>query len=178
MSVALKVLITLVWGWVSRMCGGAPPKLPWGLDQWLYALPYLVVCLPSWWSIAAYLGAVLGKRMGHGRGMSLREPMKPGSKPEKIEFLILWLQPHLPVYWYKVLILALTGLAVSLVAGIVTHNPVLALSGLLKAPGYMIGWAIYPSGKGRGIPYLNEATAIGEALGLLSIGVVVYYWQL
>lgn len=167
-----KLIIALIWGWISRMAGGAPPKLLYGLDAWLYALPYAIICLPSFWSIPAYLIAALGKRLGHGRGISLKAPLI--GEPEKIEWLTIWVKPYIPVYWYKVLILSATGLVCSLVAGIICGSWIIALSGLLKGPAYMIGWAIYPKGTGRGIKYLNEATAIGEFLtGFLCIGVLL-----
>lgn len=158
-------LVAIYMAYLSRMCGGAPPSMPWGLAQWLYAIPYLYFGIP------AYLCAVLGKRTGHGRGISLNEPMKPDSKPEKLECLILWAQPRLPVYSYKCLILAVTGLAETLAAVVIClifsawpQAAIMALAGLSKPIAYMIGWLVYPSGSGRGIPQLNEATQIGEAL--------------
>lgn len=156
------------------MCGGGPPYLPYRLAAWLYALPYLFVCLPSWWAVAAYLAAVLGKRTGHGGGLDLGRWAGP-RETEKLEYLIVWLRGRIPEYWYDVLIMAITGLSVSLVAGIVTGNIWIALSGLLKAPAYMIGWAVYPNGHGKGIPHLNEATAIGEFLtGFFCVGALVF----
>lgn len=142
-------LIALAFGWVSRMCGGGPPKLPWVTDQLIYALPYAFIASPAGpWAVLAYAGAVLGKLTGHGRGISLGEPMKEGSKPERLEYLILWLQPYLPVYWYKVLILSVTGLAVTALPSVVLlpldprASVLILLSGLLKAPAYMLGWKI------------------------------------
>ncbi len=179
-------------GWLSRMSGGGPPKLPWGLDQWLYATPYMLIGLPALGAIAAamelnskskkyihavlplaYFGAFIGKRTGHGGGLDMGTSEKEpgaGRDPEKLEYLILWLHDKMPRYWYDALIMAITGIAVTLPAGIVVGflNPwagaFLAVSGLSKAPAYMIGWAIYPDGTGRGIPHLNEATAIAEFL--------------
>lgn len=173
-------LIIPYMAYTSRMCGGAPPALRWGLEQWIYAIPYLYFGLP------AYVCAVLGKRTGHGRGMSLNEPMKPDSKPERVEAVILWLQPYMPVYWYKCLILALTGavevmgaVVVCLIFGQWLAALVMAVAGLSKPVAYMIGWAVYPAGHGRGIPQLNEATQIGEALYGAFIGLaVVLVWLL
>jgi hypothetical protein len=42
---------------------------------------------------------------------------------------------------------------------------------------YIIGWAVYPDGKGKGIPHLNEVTAIGEFLTGI-IGYVVLFCAL
>jgi len=36
----ISVVGALLYGWNSRMAGGGPPKLPLGLDQWIYAIPY------------------------------------------------------------------------------------------------------------------------------------------
>ncbi len=205
MILLIILTFSFVGGWLSRMCGGAPPKMPWGLDQWLYALPYLLISLPAaltlatvlsvkkenrkyfWaivWAIALlpYAGAFIGKRTGHGGGMDLatnnKEP-DDGREPEKLEYLILWLHGKIPQYWYDALLLAITGLAVTLIAGVMMSfiNPlwgaVLALSGLTKAPAYMIGHLIYPNQRGRGIPYLDHATAIGEFLtGFFGYGIL------
>ncbi len=189
----------LIGGWLSRMCGGAPPKLPFGLDQWIYALPYLVISLPAATPVAAffdgmaekkrwfrfivllpYTAAFLGKRTGHGGGMDLASNNKEpgaGREAERLEFLILPLHGKIPQYWYDALLLAITGLAVTLLAGVtvcffnVQAGLLIMLSGILKAPAYMIGRAIYPNSRGDGIPYLNEATAIGEFLtGFFSYG--------
>lgn len=197
------LIFALIGGWLSRMCGGAPPKLPWGLDQWLYALPYLVISLPASLAVAAlastkkenrkyfssiallpYTAAFLGKRTGHGGGMDLatnnKEPGQ-GREAERLEFLILPLHGKISQYWYDTLLLAITGIAVTLLAGILVMfvsfgcGLLLAISGLSKAPAYMIGALIYPDRKGRGIPHLNEATAIGEFLtGFFAYGVLAF----
>lgn len=197
------ILFSLLGGWLSRMCGGAPPKLPFGLDQWLYGLPYLLIGVPAMlmvtaWSksaskwnkwypatlLAAYLSAVIGKRTGHGGGMDLgHSPEEPGKgrEAEKIEYLILWLDGQLSKYWYDALLLALTGLLVTVPAGILVAfispfwGAFLAVSGITKPIAYMIGWAIYPNFTGKGLKWLNEATAIGEFLtgffAYLSLGI-------
>lgn len=182
--IAVKSLFTLLGGILSRLCGSDKYGLPLGLEQWLYALPYgLINIAGGWWAIAAFAGAFLGKRTGHGRGMSLKEPMKVGSKPEKLEYLVLWLQDKMSTYWYKVLITAVTGLATTLAAGIIFAiyqdtfwGIFIALSGLTKAAAYMIGWEIFPDGKDHDFPIteLDEATEIGEALtGLFGYAALV-----
>lgn len=85
------ILCTLVWAYVSRMCGGAYPKLTHGKDQWYYAIPYFIagllaalssqigIGLGFWWfiGISLFLGllsfglAFLGKRTGHGQWFDL-----------------------------------------------------------------------------------------------------------
>lgn len=211
MTLILIVSFALLGGWFSRMCGGGPPKLPWGLDQWIYAFPYMLIALlpsatilyllkfvddekkPNWKYVALvavgpYLGALVGKRTGHGGGLDMgrseKEPFA-GRDPEKLEYLILWLHDKMPRYWYDALIMAITGLAVTLVPGIVVAfldlwaGVFLALSGLSKAPAYMIGYLIYPNGQGRGIPHLNEGSAIGEFLtGFFGYGAlgITFIW--
>lgn len=179
------------------MCGGGPPKLPWGLDQWIYGLPYALIALPitftagvffgraeknpkyMWATILLpYAGAVVGKRTGHGGGIDMGT-WTGERDDEALEFLIKPLRGKISEYWYDALLLAITGVAVTLIAGFVLMfiHPwagiLLALSGLTKAPAYMIGWAIYPTGSGKGIPHLNEATAIGEFLtGFFAYGIL------
>lgn len=116
------------------------------------------------------MSTVTAKRTGHGGGIDAGTSTKV-REDEKLEFIIKPLHGKISEYWYDMLLLAVTGLAVTLPAGIVLAfanieaGLLVVLSGLLKAPGYMIGWLIYPDGHGRGIPHLNEATAIGEFLG-------------
>lgn len=180
----MSLLIIPYMAWLSRMCGGAPPKLPLGLDQWLYALGYLALWpIAGPWALAAYAGGFIGKRLGHGRGMSLKEPMKQGADPERVEALILWLQPYMPVYWYKALVLALTGAAEVVLAVIVLgaygawpQAAVMAAAGFVGKPlAYIIGWGIYPQGSGKGIPQLDEATRIGEFLYGAFIGLGLFF---
>lgn len=163
----------IIGGIISRMCGSERVKLPFGLAQWIYALPYGLVCLPAGiLALAGYGAAFAGKRTGHGRGISLGHMIKVTAKPEKLEFLVRWLKNNVPVYWYKVLILAVTGMAVTLLPGIllalyqnVFWGVFLALSGVTKAPAYMIGWAIFPQGEDDFfVSEMNEATEIGEFL--------------
>lgn len=209
MDLMMTLIVTLLFafalagGWLSRMCGGGPPKLPYGLDQWLYSLPYLLICLPAVAVIAALLGAtkesrkryyplvllpyggaVVGKRTGHGGGIDAGTS-EVVRDDEKLEAIIKPLHGKISEYWYDILLLAVTGIATTLVAGImlaflnVWAGMAVALSGLTKGPAYMIGWAIYPNGSGKGIPHLNEATAIGEFLtgffAYLILGVAAYF---
>lgn len=182
------LLFALAGGWLSRMAGGGPPKLPWGLDQWLYGLPYALIALPVTAPFAAfmglkeknskvalcilllpYIGAVAGKRTGHGGGIDVGT-WTADREDEKLEFIIKPLHGKIPEYWYDALLLGVTGIACTLIASVmvmfvdVWGGLALMLSGSTKAPAYMIGWWIYPTGGGKGIPHLNEATAIGEFL--------------
>lgn len=190
------------------MCGGMPPKLPLCLDQVLYALPFAVIVfllyLPTvqsllypypWyiWQLSGISGllALLGKLTGPGRGISLFEPMKSGSKPEKVEILILWLYPCIPTIAYKALILTLCEAIVW--AGIsFALSPWLILCALIRPAAYFIGWSIWwaadkagqisvtQTEKGMGyrrirfMPrYFDTHTAIGEALTGAASGAVL-----
>ena len=129
---------------LSRMNGGKEPiDLPWGLDAFVLAAPYLLLYpMIGWWVVPAYFGAVVGIRLGHGRGFRYDEGFKPKSVPERVEVLI---PSNLPVWAQKALIMALTGLAVVLVAAIVLafhgylwQAAVLLLSGGLKSAAYAL----------------------------------------
>lgn len=169
---------------LGRLHGGGfihgVPKL---LKAVLWALPFAVASGAAVWpyvgpwtafaiSVAVLAFTGIMKNTGHGRGMSIGEDMEPGSKPEKLEYLILWLQPYMPNYWYKTSIMAVIGLfrQISPAVAIGWHFPpagaIVALGGLVGLPlAYLIGWKIYPDGKGDGPEVFHEATAIGEGLG-------------
>lgn len=184
------VLFSFIGGFLSRMCGGMRPKLPWGLDQWLYALPYGLLPGAALWALnpyvavvlglLSYAGALLGKRTGHGGGLDLGTWTRPRDD-ERLEFLIKPLHGKIPEYWYDVLLLAITGLAVSLVASvsIAVVNPLAAIptlvGGLLKPLPYMLGWKLHPKSESPSkVKELDEATEVGEAgtglLGYLGLG--------
>jgi len=160
----------------SRLCG-AKSFLPLGLEQWLYAAPYsvvtFIVLLPlvvSWhiWALSALAGAtaLIGKRLGHGRGISIGEPMKPGSKPERVEWPVLWLQPLIPNWLYKSLILLLceaivwTGIAIAI-------SPWLMLAALCRPVAYLIGWYVLRN--------TYKPTVIGEILTGAFAGAVLAF---
>lgn len=127
------------------------------IGQALFAAPYgvLVGGLPGF---AVWVFTTIMVCLGYGRGISLEKPNMIG-EPEKIEFLIKWLQPHISVYWYKVSILSLSGLLITLPAGLLTLNPIVALSGLLKGPAYALSFKL---GKGtEGGEYLTGALLWG-----------------
>lgn len=179
-------------GHASRFKKYFPRPLP----QIALAIPFAYVTPLSWgqplcfWIAGAVLIlTTLAWLTGHGRFFSLDAPLT--GKPETLEFLIKWLIPYVPAYWYKALGLALTGIAVTLPAGIACLNPILALSGVLKAPAYMFGWMVQGWARRAGkikrrvswngtetyeaisfLPrHLDGANEIGEALtGLFLLG--------
>lgn len=198
--ILLLILLTLLFAWVSRMCGGGWPSLPWGLDQWVYALPYglfsLWACLQSSMSLLlilllfslAYFGAFAAKRTGHGQYIDLGSWVRK-IVGERLDFILDWFFDEDPnevadnvkgSYWRDVAGQALTGFAVSLACGVVIATVsdlligvLIAFSGLLKAPAYMVGWMIFPNGKDDDDKdeELDEATELGEFFtGLFCIG--------
>jgi len=121
--------------------------------------------------ILTTLAMVTGHGNAHDMGKS------PRGEDETLEFTVKWLHGKIPEYWYDVLLMSVLGLAISLPCGIATLNPLIALSGLLKAPAYMIGHYMYDNspkvarkdneGKTyQGIQYLprhlDYATELGE----------------
>lgn len=167
---------------------------PW--NQALFALPYAVIAWPMGWALGLITWGLTtaGVITGHGRGLSLNDPTLIGN-PETLEILTKWAIPYMPVYWYKVLVLSVTGLAVTIPAGIFTLNPILALSGHFKGPAYMLGFEIYKlspkrlkwftNAKGEveyydGVSWLphhlDTGPEIGEFLtGAILWGIVGYY---
>ncbi|MCC7305831.1 MAG: hypothetical protein IT558_06180 [Alphaproteobacteria bacterium] len=187
--------------WVSRMCGGAPPPLGRPYTQILYAIPLGLICLKSGvFTLAAFAGAYFGKSTGHGQWMSLAHVIKKVHE-EPLDFIVTWFWGPDPrviasddaqavilsreygltkLYWRCVSGLVVVGTAVTIIPALIFGvfvSPVgallLLISGALKGPAYMIGWKIYPTGGGSGIPELNQATQIGEFLTGLFTGVAI-----
>ncbi len=171
----------ILGGWISRMAGGGWPKLPFGLDQHLYAIPYAAVCYPiaGWWCAAAYVGAFLGKRTGHGGYIDLGTSEKV--RHHRADIFLEALRGKIPEYWYDFIGLIITGIAVTLIPGlaVAVHSSllwgsVLILSGALKAPAYAIGWRMDVFNKGP----LDEPTAQGEFFtgffGWGVLGIITY----
>lgn len=95
------IILSMAFGWVSRMCGGGGPKLPWGIDQPLYAIPHGVLGFMATksalaagtafgfsiapWAIYSLIAAgtlipwgfaFAGKRLGHGQWFDLGTTLK------------------------------------------------------------------------------------------------------
>ena len=191
---------------VSRIHGGAVP-MPKVIKNLLWAVAFGYVTFEAYQAeysntlipaiVAAIVTAIsLMKATGHGQYMSLGTVWKP-IKPEKLDWVVrLWfgvdprtrnplLEPE-DIYDRCLLGLAVTGVA-AVIGGVIALgylNPIagliLAIGGALKAVSYTIGWYLYPSGKGKGLPQLNEATQVGEfltglfaGLGLAIVAVIV-----
>lgn len=180
------LLLPFLGGFISRWHGGGfvsgSPKILknaiWAVafaSSSIYALSLNTNLLAAI-LIGAIAGGVclLGKASGHGGGMDLahnsKEPGK-GRKPEKVEYLILWLHGKINQYTYDAILLAMSGLFAVLgaVIAIGYYSPIagiiLALGGLSKSAAYMIGWGIDSEDLMEfGGKNFNEPTEIGEFL--------------
>lgn len=189
--IGITVLLTIYCTFMSLAHGGTDMENKVGrfiddlsLEAWFLALPILpIVYLIDGnfiWPVLCYLIGVLGFRTGHGRGMSLKEPMKPNSKPEKVEYLIFYLQDKLSTYKYKLLILILTGLfsfTLPAIYGMLEGQwlvaLIFALTGISKGLAYVIGWEVYPNNdEGYKATQLAEGLR-GTFLGLF-YGLLIY----
>lgn len=151
------LLMALAGGCLYKWRGHASKfkkLLPRPFNQIAFALPYAAACATiSWWAAGVVLIATtLAVLSGHGGFMDLGTWTRPRDD-ERLEFIIKPLRTKMSDYWYDALGLAITGLAVTIPAGIVLSNPFLALSGALKALAYMIGWKYFDA---------SVATARGE----------------
>ncbi len=144
-----EALLILAGAWLYRWRGASHPQKKWlprPLNQILFASPFALVTLLYWhealgtvaWlpALLVWVFATLGTLTGHGRGMDLGDT--DIGEDETLEFVVRWLKPHLPLFWYDLILLSVTGLAVTLPAGIATLNPWFAFSGLLKGPAYAV----------------------------------------
>ena len=156
------ITFVITGGWVSRMCGGGWPKLPFGVDQWLYAIPYAVIAFISllstvgglsapypyfiWiWPVAALIWAAMWKRNGTRVFLDLGEYKGEVRKPHKLEALMGPLKGRVSDYWYDFIGLGLKGFFISLLpCAIVAYTNYQAalwvlIGGLLQPLGYAIG---------------------------------------
>lgn len=141
----LAIPFIILGGFLSRWHGGGFFGGSKVLKNIIWALPAcgIIAYFNPWLSVLGLTNAL--KATGHGRGLGLDEPMREDMKPEKVEYIIRWLEPSLTTHAYKHAIMALTGLmAVSgSVVAFLFINPlsavVIALFGLLKGVAYEIG---------------------------------------
>jgi hypothetical protein len=143
---------TVIGALIFRMRGGLGPKFPRPLEQLAFSLPYGAVAylVTSNWYIAAVVLAVttITVLKGHGNNMDLGTWMEDADSEWYEKYTgYSTLDPNSPgtakEYWYDVGGMAISGLTYTLPCGIATLNPLIALSGALKAPAYMISWALF-----------------------------------
>ena len=188
-NIIITVLLPIYGAVMSRFHGGG---LKGGVNKTLknclWALPFGIIiwlCGGALWLCALTVAlCLIGKATGHGRGLGSDEPLRDDMKPEKVETLILWLQPSLQDRAYKHLIMSLTGFtAVSgAVIAFMFIDPmaglVVALGGLLKGVAYEIGTFILPGSTKGSIKVFSEKTAIGEFItGFFAYGgLAIAFW--
>jgi len=146
------IFLPILGALVSRWHGGGFFNLGKVWISLIWALPfaYLVYTYNPWLAIPALALCALGKSSGHGNWFDLAT-MPQGTR-ERLEFIIRPLYGKIPEYWYDVIGLSVVGLAA--VSGgllIAPYNPLgavaIALAGLAKPIGYMIGWKLWTSPK-------------------------------
>lgn len=151
------LLFSLLGGLISRWHGGGFFPAPKALKNVVWAAPFAAAAflftgnIPL--SIVALGLCIAGKAIAHGIYIDLGR--WKGGKGYWHDFAGLTSVGFLAVY----------GAVIAFVLmGFLIPALVIAIGGLLKGVAYEIGWSIYPQGTGKGIPWLNEATAIGEFL--------------
>lgn len=175
--VILSTLAAVYGALVYRWHGGWG-KAPRGLKNLACSLPLTVVaCYPLYGHFSLYwlipialisltLG-MAGKATGHGGGMDMgtgpKEPGK-GRSPEKLEYLILWLNGKLPPAIYDYILMVIIGMAHASGAAFALAfiNPysallLLGLCGIFKATSYLISIRF------------TKSTETGEVLSGLTI---------
>lgn len=195
----MSIFFALLGGFLYRWRGSASKYkkyFPRPFNQIVFAYPYAIAAYYfSFWGYELWAAGIvlmittLTTLTGHGNGMDMGKAPR-GEEDETLEFVVKWIHGKIPEYWYDVILMAWLGLTISLPAAIATLNPVIAASGILRSPAYMIGWAMHDNlpkvqkehSNGEiyyGIKYLprhfDVATEIGEFLtGLLLWGVLFF----
>lgn len=179
-SIFDKIIYVVIWAFAGGLLyrwrgspGGLRPEtqmgfaLPYALAVVLYWLPYSEP-VAFGLGLLSFTASLLAQLTGHGNFQDLGHFTKPTSS-EKVEFLIKWLKPHLPAYWYDVTGSALIGLLITLMPGALMASPFVSLSGALMAPAYMIGWYLWDHDVNlykyiheKLYPFIDAPTAIGE----------------
>jgi len=185
MTYLIAILFILYGGFMSRFHGGGfKVGVNKTLKNFLWALPHAVAIflINPWLAPLGFINML--KATGHGRGLGSDEPLREDMKPEKVEAVLLWLQPSLQDRAYKHLIMALTGLlAVSgSVIAFMFIDPlaalIIAIGGLLKGVAYEIGTFILPKQTKSGIKHFMYKTEIGEFItGIFAYGgLAIAFW--
>lgn len=180
------VLLSSVMGaFLSRWHGGGwgkPPKL---LAGSVWSLPFAGL---AWFvtadirvGVLVFCCTLLFRQTGHGgamdAGRSVKEPGH-GREPEKLEYLILWLNGRTPARVYDAILNAVIGTFAVLwcAVAVMFVEPVLAalllVSGTLGRPlAYEIGHTLYDAGYLKRMPHWADH---GSAVGELLYGFFVY----
>lgn len=169
--IMLMILSALAGAALYRWRGGMPPDMPKVVKVSVWAIPLAVAAAMStpWdvlfpWEVglAVLLATYFATKTGHGSYMDLGTMPKPDN--ELLRYVLDLFMENTSNFTRDFIGLSLTGLLVTLPVGIAMANPLVAASGLLKAPAYWLGQSL-PS-----LPQLRGFTEWGEAL----FGAVVY----
>ncbi len=171
MSIDINILVMMIAGAILYRWRGSDYSLPRPVLQAVIALPFALLAYQTWFSIGLWCPILVlttaALCLGHGQYQDLgtwKGPIKVSS----IDFIIsrFW-GPDFEgrcSYWRDFFGMAVSGLLVTLPAGIITCHPLLALSGALKAVGYAISWRVV------------KGTWLGEVLtGAVLWGAVAFY---
>lgn len=180
------IFMSMFGGLVSRMCGGGRPALPWKSDQIIFAAPYAFVFagLSFHWpmvcaALVAFVTAFAGKLTGHGQYIGLGHTPRANfgdiARLDPIVALFFGADTFQNNYWRCFFGLMVTGMAVTLCAGILygalvspLGGAIIAVSGAFKAVAYAAGWFT--------TDHLNphaKPTLIGECLtGVFAWGAI------
>jgi hypothetical protein len=160
-----QLILSLPFGYIAYKYGDTSLIIP--VLELIYAPDWIKpeYALSAIMTILTWLFWLSGWGNGHDMGT------RPRGKPETLEWPVLWLHGRIPEYWYDFIFLAWRGACITIPTGLVTGNIAFAVSGASMVVAYAIGHIIYPNGAGKGIPHMDEATAIGEFLLGLFVGI-------
>lgn len=167
-------LWALIGARISRMAGGGWPKTPFGLDAWLYSVPYGIVTFlallptsggvfapyPYWIWIGAALAtvaAMLGKRNGTRVFFDMGTWEAEPREPHKLEYFMKPLKGRVSEFTYDFIGLFLKGFLTTIVtAALVGYcyplfGVYILVGGLMQPIAYSAGWyiGIYPTETGE-----------------------------
>lgn len=143
----LTIIAAIAGGFLYRWRGMAlkwKKYFPRPFNQIAFAAPYALACVPDlgWWALGILALTTLATLSGHGGFLDMGT-WKSERDDETLEFIIKPLQNRIPDFWYDSIGMAITGLVITLPAGIALGSPILALSGALKSLAYIMGWKLF-----------------------------------
>ena len=80
---------------------------------------------------------VLALLTGHGGAIDMGNSSKERDD-ETLEFIVKPLRGKISEFWYDFILMSWLGMAITIPCGVATCNPIIALSGVLKAPAYAL----------------------------------------
>lgn len=179
LAIIFVIAAACIGAFISRMCGGGKPDLKYGLDQFIYAVPFFLINLPAgvFLALVSYGFAVLGKRTGHGQYLSVGGPRQPPLLDEKLDGIVRFFMGPDRGYSVKrdVVGMVVTGLALTLVPGLihcftesVVNGLLIILSGAAKGGVYYLGRYLH-----NNVSREIEINVVGEyGIGAIQYGLL------